>query len=79
MLHLTISRHWDHPRITTDITSESISLKISLDDFVTALEQEIGSVTWTFTKATFHDQIMKAAEAVVAKVKEESAKVVAGR
>ena len=73
---VTISRYWDNPKITTVITPAFISLSIDMEDFVTALKQEIGSVTWTFKKETFDKQLDEAIRVVLEKVKEESIKVV---
>jgi ABC-type enterochelin transport system substrate-binding protein len=76
---VTISRYWTKPEILTTITDESISLQISMDDFIKALKTEIESVTWTFTKVTFEKQLDEAINRVIEKVKEESAKVVEGK
>jgi hypothetical protein len=73
---ITISRHWDHPKIQTSVSNKDINLEMELDDFVTALKREIGSVTWIFRDKTFSEQIEKAKEIVLSKVKEETIKVV---
>jgi hypothetical protein len=73
---VTISRYWKNPKISTVVTDDSISLTISLDDFIAALKSEIGSVTSTFTQKTFESKVDAAVSAVLEKVKEESIKVV---
>jgi hypothetical protein len=73
---VTISRHWNNPKIQTTITDESISLSISLDDFISAIKKDIESVTWTFKQATFEKQLDVAVTSVLEKIKEESIKVI---
>lgn len=73
---VTISRYWNNPEIATIITSEDISLSITLKDFLLALKLELGSVAWIFTKNTFNDKFDKAVTTVLERVKEESVKAI---
>ena len=73
---VTISRKWNNPRIETAITEESISLQISMDDFIAALKQEIGKVTWVFTQKEFDKRLDAAILSVFQGIKDESTKVV---
>lgn len=73
---LTISRLWNNPQIQTTVNIEGIELTISLDDFIEAIIQEIGPVTWTFKDATFRAKVSQAVNRVVQGIKEESAKVI---
>lgn len=73
---LTISRKWHSPQIETTITQDSISLAIDIDDFLEAVSQEIGTVTWVFTEKSFRAKFDDAVSKVLAGIKEESAKVV---
>ena len=75
MTKVTISRHWNNPEINTSITSEILQIDIKLEDFIYALKQEIGSVTWTFKQETFDKQIDNALAMVLKKVKQETSKV----
>jgi lipoate-protein ligase A len=43
---LTISKHWNNPEIKTTITNEAIGLKMDIADFITALKDEIGEVSY---------------------------------
>ena len=43
---VTISRHWNKPQITTILTDDTISLKMDIADFITALKDEIGEVSY---------------------------------
>jgi len=72
---ITISRFWHSPKITTTISNESIKLKMDLEDFVTALKEEVGSVTWTFRKETFEKQLDEAVERTLKKIQQETNKV----
>lgn len=73
---ITISKYWNHPKIQTSINNKEINMEMELDDFIEALKREIGSVTWIFRDKTFSEQIEKAKEIVLSKVKEETIKVV---
>lgn len=76
MEKVTISRYWNNPEINTSVTNESISLTISLEDFIAALKHEIGSVTTTLTQKGFSTQLDNAVHNVLEKVKEESKKII---
>lgn len=73
---ITISRYWDNPKIFTTISEDGINLQTDLDDFITALIQEIGSVTWVVTSPQFKKRVDKAVSTTLSKIKEESIKVV---
>jgi len=72
----TISRYWNSPKIYYELTNEKIQLQMDLSDFITALKQEIGSVTTTITQKGFETKLDNAVSTVLKRVKEESAKVV---
>lgn len=73
---LTISRKWHSPQIEITLSSESISLACNLDDFFMAVQEELGSVRWVFSDATFKVKFDAAVERVIQGIKDESAKVV---
>ena len=74
---VTVSRHWDSPKIHTVVSGDGIAMAILLDDYVKALASELyAEGRWWLSKATFDERIQKAANRVLSKVKEESAKVV---
>lgn len=75
MKKVTISRYWNRPEINITVNDESISLNMKMDDFIKALKEEIGSVTWTFRDKTFNETMDNAVQSVIKKVKEESVKV----
>ena len=71
-----ISRKWHKPQIVTRVTSEEIGFTMGLDDFLKALQQEIGSVRWTFRDATWQKQYGEAIERIIHGIKLEAVKVV---
>lgn len=75
MKKVTISRYWNRPEINITVNDELISLNMKMDDFIKALKEEIGSVTWTFRDKTFNEAMDNAVQSVIKKVKEESVKV----
>jgi adenine C2-methylase RlmN of 23S rRNA A2503 and tRNA A37 len=74
-IFVTISRLWNQPEIFHLVNDEGISISMSLENFIAAVKQEIGPVTWTFKAETFEKQVDEAVEKVVRRIKEESAKV----
>ena len=73
---VTVSRLWNNPEIKTTVSTEGIDLSISLDDFVTAVIQEMGSVAMTFTGNQLRTKVDTAVVKVIKGIKEESIKVV---
>jgi hypothetical protein len=73
---LTISRHWDKPQIATTISGEGIALRADLKDFMVALTEEFWPFRIVFTKRQLAARLEKAAEIVIKKIKEESAKAI---
>lgn len=73
---VTVSRKWNNPQIYINVTSEEIELSMSLDDFIVALADEIGSVALTVRDATFRKKLNEAATRVVSGIKDESRKAV---
>lgn len=75
-IKVTISRYWNNPLIKTTMTDESISLSVSMDDFLSAVKNEIGSVSTTFTQKAFELKFDDAVKTVLGKIKEESIKAI---
>jgi hypothetical protein len=73
---ITVSRLWNHPKITTSVYNEGIALSMDMEDFISTLKQEIGAVTWVFTKAEFEKRLDEAILKIVAGIKEESIKAI---
>jgi hypothetical protein len=64
------------PQIETTVSNEAISLTCNLEDFIEAVAQELGPVTWVFTDRAFRVKLDAAVERVLQGIKDESAKVV---
>lgn len=73
---ITISKKWNNPQIKVTVDYEGIDLKTDLADFIIALKQEIGSITWTFKKDTFDKMLDEAIQRILSEIKKESVKVV---
>jgi hypothetical protein len=73
---VTVSRLWNNPKITTSVSNAGIALSMDMDDFTTALKQEIGAVTWVFTKSEFEKRLDAAVVSIITGVKQESIKVI---
>lgn len=72
---VVISRYWKEAQISLRVDNEQIKLSIPLQQFIEALCTEAGSVTFTVTEDAFRKQMRKACESVIAKVKEESVRI----
>lgn len=70
-----VSRYWDNPEIRVAIHREGIEIEISLQDFCTALAEEMGSPALMFKKETLAAKLMDSADVVLGRVKEASAHV----
>ena len=75
MEYVTISRHWRKPEIHTTVTTKEIALSIKLEDYLSALVEELGSPWSIMTKAQLAEKLRVASATVVSKVKRESTKV----
>lgn len=73
---VTITKLWHHPGITINVDNTGIQFSIPLDDFLSALTQEIGSVTWVLTQKSFSAKMITAKEKVLEGIKAESLKVI---
>lgn len=63
---VSVSREWHNPFIRVDVTEVGIGITMTAEDFLIALAQEAG-----LNPAA----VLKAGDAVIAKMKKESAKV----
>lgn len=73
---VTISRHWHEPQIHTVVSGEGIGLALTLDDYLKSLTEELYVAGRWVTRTQLEEKVQQAAKQVLAKVKEESAKVV---
>ena len=80
---VTISRKWNNPTVKTMVFACNeieenifIRLEFPLDDFIVALKEEIGPVTWIFTEKKFESVLKEATKRVIEEIKKESVKVV---
>lgn len=73
---VVISRHWDNPQITVTITNLSISLEMSLEDFINGLAEDISHPFPILTRNQLKKRLISAAEMVSEKAKEATATVV---
>lgn len=73
---LTVSRHWHTPTIHTEVSGEGIALALPWDDVVKALAVELYAAGRWLTQAQLEQKLEQASANVLAKIKEESHKVV---
>ena len=72
-----INKRWSEvgAPVTVDVTSDDISIRMPLDDYLTALVQEVGNPVFTLTRTTLLSQLRSAALRVNAVMKNETSKV----
>ena len=78
MTKVTICRKWNHPMISISVSNDSISLEMTLEDFLIALSDEVaeplaasiaegaGNPAFWFTKKALTDNLVKALESKLA-------------
>lgn len=75
-IYITVSRKWSNPKIRTDINNDGIALSMDIEDFKSALREELGSPALVMTKKALAGKIDSAIDAIVRGIKAESSKVV---
>lgn len=71
-----ISRKWNNPAISIEVTDPSIAISMSLGDFLLAIAEEYGNPASTLTKAQHSARLTTAAAAVTESMKRETTAVV---
>ena len=72
---VSVSRYWDQPTIWTSVTVDGISLTIAIEDYLTAVAQELGP-TLSVTRASLASKLITAGDKVRRKIQEESVKAI---
>lgn len=70
-----ISRKWNNPRIFIDVDNTGIDIKMDLDEFVSAILEEIGSPALTITRTQLKNKIKLAVEEVCLEMKKQTTPV----
>lgn len=73
---VVVGRKWNNPQIYTHVDSEKIEMQISVEDFLTALVEEMGSPAMVMTRAALRARLAAAAKQVLEEVKRVSREVV---
>ena len=69
---VVISRYWNNPNILAYVTDDEVGVRISLDDFITALKAELGSITFKISNTNFNQLIDDSVKLIIERVKETS-------
>ncbi len=73
---VVVCRKWHNPSIETWVSNKEIGMAMSVDDYLTALVEEVGNPTMMFTKATLLAKLKSASPAVISGIKETSKEIV---
>ena len=69
-------RKWNNPKIYAEILHDGIEMKMSFEDFLTALAAEVGSPTFLMTRAGLELRIKEASGRVLKEMRDASAAVI---
>ena len=72
---VVISRHWNNPHIRVTVTNALIGIEMLLEDYITAVVEEMGNPTKLVTRAQLKKQMTAASEEVCRKMKQATTKV----
>lgn len=72
---VVVSREWHNPNIRMVVNPRGINISMSVDDFILALAEEVGSPTMILTRATLLKKIQAASVSILDEMKHESKKV----
>jgi hypothetical protein len=70
-----VSRKWDHPSITIDVSSAGIGIGMSLESFLVALARETKNPALAMTRGQLLRRLVVAAEVVTQSMKDETGRV----
>jgi len=68
--HVCLYKKKGNPIIQAYVVDDMAKIALPLEEFKKLLVQEIGSVTWTFTAATFAQRVDAAFEKIIRGIKE---------
>ena len=71
---ISVTKKYDEPTIYHTVDIEGLKLQISLEDYLTALQHELGSPAFILTKASLDSKLRAASAKVIQSVKDESIK-----
>jgi hypothetical protein len=74
--HVCLYKRKGHPIITAYVQGSDAEISISLEDFISEVKKEIGSITWTFRKETFEKQLDLAVGDVISNIKKSATQIV---
>ena len=69
-------RKWNNPEIFAEIRRDGIYMTISLEDFMIALGEEMGSPLWWLTKDALKKKLSASCEKVLSEVRTVSKEIV---
>lgn len=72
---VVISREWHNPNIRMVVNPKGINISMSVDDFIMALAEEVGSPTMILTRVAFLKKLQASSFTVLDGMKRESKKV----
>lgn len=73
---LVIAREWTNPQIHVWISEETIGMRMSAEDYLKALAEEIGNPTMLVTKAALLEKLQQANSRIISSMKNYSTSVV---
>lgn len=72
MEKIVVSRKWNNPEVTAFMENNEVGAKISLDDFINAVVEEVGNPTSLVTKQALKNRLIIASSEVIKEMKKQT-------
>jgi hypothetical protein len=73
---ILVSRYWNNPKIMISVTDEEIGIRISLNEFLAIMAQEIGNPSMIVTKSALLSKMRDAAGKITENMKKETERII---
>ena len=72
MEKIVVSRKWNNPEVTAFMENNEVGAKISLDDFINGVVEEVGNPTSLVTKQALKNRLIIASSEVIKEMKKQT-------
>lgn len=73
---VVVSRRWNNPTITIDVTADEIAIAMPIEQFLEAAALEVGNPVGILTGGQLRNKLLAAAEVVIDAMKQETRRVI---
>lgn len=72
MEKVIVSRQWANPEITIEMSTDGISIKMDMDEYLESLVSQVTNLSITFTKATLLAKLKEGHSNIVKEMKKST-------